>query len=198
MSSNKLILALLGGALLAGCVYVPLGKVPQLTAGTLAAAGKASLVLTPMIHEIGYVTRPEGFSTQAVLTPYVRADVKHVLFALYKVEDGTESAIIDPKGNPVTLDVPTEALDQSITFANLHPSATYRVRAFAFTAAGTASIDLISEEASSTLEIKVPDEEKPAAAEVPVTLKGKAFGAGGDASLSIIPGTYLTEIEAFR
>ncbi|MNY22636.1 hypothetical protein D3C86_1562620 [compost metagenome] len=114
------------------------------------------------------------------------------------MENGTESAIVDPKGRPVTRDVPATALDEPLTFDNLHPDAIYRVRAFAFVAPGTASADVISVEASSSLEVKVTGGEKPTTAELPVTLMEKPFGAEGATPVDFVSGTYQTEREAFR
>lgn len=198
MSLNKLLFALVGGVLLAGCVYVPLGKVPQLTAGSLAAAGKASLVVAPRLKDGTFATQPESFSTQAVVEPYTRTDVQHVLIALFKVEGGTESAIVDPKGIPITRDLPMDAMERLVTFSDLHPNTTYRVRAFAFQAAGTASADVISEVASSTLEVRVEGDEKPTTADLAITLKDKAFNGVASPSIGFDPGGYLTGLEGFR
>jgi len=191
MYPNKLALAALGAAILAGCVYVPLGKVPKLTAGTVAAAGHASLVLQPRLQEGGY-------RVQATVLPYARADVQHLVLALFKVDGGSESAIVDPTGTPIVKDLAGAAIDGAVTFSNLHPNTTYRVHAFAFQAAGTASTDVISENASSTLLVRVETDDRPQTGVLDVALKDRPFAAEATTSVHILPGTYVTDPEGIR
>lgn len=185
MTSKQLVLAMLGVSLTAGCVYVPLGKVPKLAAGTTAAAGTAVLQVTPKVLAGGY-------TVQQVVNVYSKEDVNHLLVVLFKLDGASESAMVDTKGDPIYKDVARGNLETPLTFSNLHPNTTYRLKSFAFQAAGTASVDIISTEASATVDVRVGADNKPTSADLPVQLKDKDFAGRVDPTLGITPGIYQT------
>ncbi|MNY54807.1 hypothetical protein D3C86_1907220 [compost metagenome] len=53
-------------------------------------------------------------------------------------------------------------------------------------------------DASSTLEVQVPGEDKAATADMPVVLRALPFEGAASSSVDFVPGTYLTELEAFK
>lgn len=191
MKLNQLALLTLSGAMVAGCIYVPLGKIPHLTAGTLAAAGKVTLTVTPQVG-VG------SYSTQAVVNLYTQGDVNHLVLTLFKVDGASESEMVDPTGTPIFKDIPHGSMSAPVSFTNLHPNTTYRLRAFAYQATGTASADVISEDASSSLVVKVLTDDKPTAADFPIKLKDRPFHGEATSSFQFIPGVYVTEPEGFR
>ncbi|MBO9542320.1 hypothetical protein J7643_17150 [bacterium] len=187
MTATRLGMAVLGLVALAGCVYVPLGKVPLLASGQLATAGKATLQLTPKIAGGGY-------SAQAVVPAYASADVQHLLVQAFKVVGDAEVPIIDAAGNPIVQDVTRDELSKPITFAGLHPNTRYRFKAYAYKAASTVSDALISIDASSSLDVILPDESQQQA-DLPIQLKATPFDGQASPPFSIPDGLYETGTE---
>lgn len=131
-----------------------------------------------------------SFRTQAVLNPYTRSSIDHVTFKLYSLSGGQETAVTRD-GSPVELDVASGSLDLPFTFENLRNDTTYRVKASAYKAAGTAMADLIStQDASSSLDIAIGKDVTPALQPVPVKLIDRLFAASGTTDLAVTDGSY--------
>jgi|GEM_PF-6477496 hypothetical protein len=136
-----------------------------------------------------------SFRTQAVLDPYTRSSIAHVTFKLYTVA-GDQETVVTRDGSPVEIDVASGSLDLPFTFENLRNDTTYRVRASAYKAAGTASSDLIStQDASSALDIAIGKDVTPALQPVPVKLIDRLFAATGDTNLVVTDGSYTFQNE---
>ncbi len=136
-----------------------------------------------------------SFRTQAVLDPYTRSSIAHVTFKLYTVAGGQETAVIRD-GSPVEIDVASGSLDLPFIFENLHNDTTYRVKALAYKASGTASSDLIStQDASSSLDIAIGKDVTPTLQPVPVKLIDRLFAATGTTNVAVTDGSYTFQNE---
>lgn len=186
MSFARLSLALAATASLVGCAYVPLGNVPQLNVANLAT-GKASLLVRPQVAAGGY--RTQGAAPSNDLLPYAKSDVAKLQLSLFRVANGTESAVVNASNVPLTKEILNASLDQEIGFTNLHPNTTYLVKAVAF----DAQDNVISE--ASSLQIAVAADERPPVGTLVVQLKNRLFKAEGTSSVVVTPGDYDTELE---
>lgn len=136
-----------------------------------------------------------AFRTQAALNPYTKSSIDHVTFKLYTVAGDQETAVIRD-GSPVEIDVASGSLDLPFTFENLRNDTTYRVKALAYKAAGTASSDLIStQDASSALDIAIGKDVTPVLQPVPVKLIDRLFAASGTTNLAVTDGSYTFKNE---
>lgn len=164
-----------------------------LVLGTILLAGCATV--RPTLGVSGLAIHPtiqEGRCTQTLVQPYTRNSVQHLLVKLYRLEDGQEVPVMD--GNaPIQADIPSSDLDKNIRFDKLFWHSTYRIRAFAYRAAGTSSDDLISQDASSTVDIIVNDNDLPPTAKLPVQLIDKYFDGQASGSIQLISGGLTTQ-----
>ncbi|MBO9542319.1 hypothetical protein J7643_17145 [bacterium] len=171
----------LGVTLLAGCVA------PSLTG---RPTGTGTLEVLPRVS--GGQLR-----TQAIVPGYMQADVDHLVVKLYTLDGNNEAPVLDGSGNPVQKDVASSSLNVPIRFGYLHPYTTYRVRAFAYKAAGTAQQDLISDDAGSYAEIQVAgNNERPSLGTLPVKLLDRLFSGQASAGITVTNGTYQAPTSA--
>lgn len=173
--------ALLVSSLIVGC-----------TSGLAGLAGvsdgNATLSLVAAVQD-------GQFRTQAVINPYTKSSIAHVTFKLFTVAGGVENAVTR-NGSPVELDVASGSLEAPFTFENLRNDTTYRVKAAAYKAAGTATADLIStQDASSSVDIPVGRDLTPAVQPVPIKLIDRLFAASGTTNLVVTDGSYTYQNE---
>ena len=71
------------------------------------------------------------YIVQAVVTPYTRAAVDHVVIRLFRVSGGNEQAVTDSGGNPVARSIVAADLDKTLTLGALKQDTTYRIRGYA-------------------------------------------------------------------
>ncbi|MBO9541296.1 hypothetical protein J7643_11965 [bacterium] len=187
MSFARFALALAASVSLVGCAYVPLGKVPQLDVASLAS-GKASLQVWPQVAAGGY--RTQTLPTNNLL-PYAQSDVAKLRLSLFRVANGTESAVINANNVPLTKEILNADLGQPVGFTNLHPNTTYLLKAVAL----DAQDNVISEAASSNLQITVVTDQRPTVGNLVVQLKNRLFRAEGTSSIDVTPGGYDTDFE---
>ncbi|MBO9542316.1 hypothetical protein J7643_17130 [bacterium] len=161
-------LALLG-ALLGGCATSTM---------TSSTTGGASLQVTPEVASGQYRTQ-----TLAPLT-YTRDDIRHLVVKLYKVTPEGEQPAMNG-ANPIQLDLdadPRFGFSANLTFTNLHPWTDYRVRGYAYKAPGTAESDLISLDASSSIDITVENVDRVYAKRLKIQLIDRVFNGQATAS----------------
>lgn len=170
MQQRRLLL-LFGIALSAGCTTVR------------PTTGVMGLAVQPTIQD--------GRYTQALIQPYTRSSVQHLLVKLYRLEEGQEVPVMDDS-TPIQADIPASDLDKPIRFEKLFWHNTYRIRAFAYRAAGTSSVDLISRDASSAVDVIVNDNDRPVGVNLPVQLIDQAFDGQGTGSIQLLPGGFTT------
>jgi len=152
-----------------GCTQAPYMQRPT--------PGEGSLLLTPAVGSGGY-------QTQAAVSTYTKSSVNHLNLQLFTVSGLTETPVVI-SGSTVSLDIPASSLNVPVLFSNLHTATNYRVRAYAYKASGTATSDLISLDASSSLDILVADSDRPTAGKVPVQLIEKTFNATSSVTIKL-------------
>lgn len=161
--SSLLAVSLLAG--LSGCSVSALSSSP--------GAGEAKVTITPRLLAGGY-------AAQALVSPYKANDVHHLVLTL--------STVNGPQVIPVaTADVPKADLQENLVFAKLKPQTTYRITAQAYKAAGTALDDLISKDASSSIELSTGYQDSHAIT-IPVQLVDRAFSG-----TTLTPGVSVTD-----
>ncbi len=158
-------------------------------AAGLLAAGCATL-LTPeatasLNLRVAYV--PATYRVQAAVTPYTDASVNHVVFKLFTVSGNTESEVAGREK-----DVAKADLAAGLPYTGLALSTTYRVRAYAYKAAGTSTADRISLEASSSIEVTVGSAATVAIATLSIYLSDVTFDGQATGSLAVTAGTLAT------
>lgn len=175
---NKLTLVALATAIfLVGCF--------NLVAGGIQGLGKAQLVVTPQIID-------GGLATQAVVNNYSQASINHLVIKIFQVNGNTETPVMDGSNVAVTKDVLNANLSDTITFDHLSANTTYRVRCFAYKAAGTANEDLIStSDAASYVDITLTNDDRPTMATLRVKLIDVPFsGTASSNGVAVTEGGY--------
>lgn len=174
--------ALLAASLLmAGCTALdlPLSSAPS---ATVAATGK--LVLKPRIVNGGY-------AVSAVVTPHTAQSIYHLVIKLFALEGEDETPVLGAGGTPVQVDLQRDELTNPITIADLHAGRTYRVRAYAYRAAGTNAADLISKAEGSFIDVTVTNNDQPPMEQLVVTLTDVDFsGTATSSGVAVIDGGY--------
>jgi hypothetical protein len=161
---------------LAGCQAAPTAP---------AATGPAPLIDARMSGDGALFVRPtvagSGYGVASALTAsamYTAADIHHVTLALYVVTNPglpgeVEAAVRDASSQPVAKEVLKADLGQPIGFTGLKRNTTYRVKATAYKAAGSAAGDVISSAgAGSHVTITVGTNDAPTMETLKVQLLG--------------------------
>jgi hypothetical protein len=153
----------------------------------------SEIAVLPQVSEAGY-------ATQAVVTPYSQASINHLTLRLFKVVAGAEAPVLDANGNPLSRDLSGAQLGNPVTFSNLAPNSTYRVRAAAYKAPGTSAGDLISTvDSSSYVDIPLVNDDRPPLAVLRVKLVDVLFSGQASASgIQVVNGGYLTASESIQ
>lgn len=157
-----LIVSAAGAPLLAGCSPPVPPAAPEV---------RRTLIVTPRVVDAER-------RVQATVAPYTRSDVARVEIKLYRRVDATETEL-------AARTLLASELDRGVTFENLRPFTSYRVRAFAFQADGT----FISEDDASFVDLTLGDDDAPALATLRVQLLDKPFnGQASSAPVAVSDG----------
>lgn len=153
----------------------------------LAAVGAAGCAMFGPDTGVALTVRtrvlpPAEFRTQAVPAAYTAAAVEHVAIKAFKLDGQMEAATAERE-----TDVAKAELSGSFTLAGLSKDSTYRVRAFAYQAAGTADADKISVDGQSHVDVVI-GQDAPAAVTVPVRLADRRFDGRATPVVAIAPG----------
>lgn len=140
-------------------------------------AGDSKLTLTPRFQAVGY-------RAQAVVPQVDITHVDHLVLELKRVTAQGEEPVLTTGGAPVAADLSRSELNNPITFDHLAGNATYRVRAYAYRAPGTAANDLISIDAESFVEVEVEGDDRPVMSPLTVKLIATPFAATAKVALS--------------
>jgi len=175
---------------IAGCVYVPLGKIPSLDVTSLAS-GTLTVKVRPTVHD-------GGFRTQAIINPWTREDIRYVVLEVYKLVGDDEKPVLQTGENtqaPYQIRLSANQLESEIPFKNLAPDTTYRIRARAYyfrqfqTGAlsedGPGDATLISDDKISFLDIVVKNDDRPVARALPIQLLDRDFDGRASGPLQI-------------
>ncbi|HEY9857647.1 MAG TPA: hypothetical protein V6D05_18015 [Stenomitos sp.] len=150
--------------------------------------GDATLTLTPRYQSSGY-------RAQAVVPQVDVTSVNHLVLELNRVTEQGEEPVLSTGGAPVAADLSRSELNSPITFAHLMANTTYRVRAYAYRAAGTAPSDLISVAAESYVEVAVGGNDQPTLSPLTVKLTATPFAAAASVTLSATGSVLFTSLE---
>ncbi len=152
--------------MMTGCTMADLALIPS---ATLTPAARGQLVLTPQFVNGGY-------AAASIVNPRTVASIHHLVVRLFILDGDAEIPATNAAGSPVQVDVVRAELSNPITLSPLRANTKYRVRAFAYRAAGTAEADLISTtDEGSYVDVNVTNDDAPIAATLKVTLTDVAF-----------------------
>ena len=161
----------------------PKRLVPFAAVTLLAGCSLASLQTTPMKGEASLTVAPRiqagGYATQAVITPFTAGDVQLVVVTLNTVVGSSETQV-------ATVNVAKADLAKTIVFGKLRHDLTYRIKARAYKASRAIPANLISLDASSSVDVAVGREDTHTVT-LPVQLVDSAFRAE-----TLIPGVTVT------
>lgn len=129
---RRVLSSLIIAAALAGCAAYPVGA-PH--GGNLA-----TLLVKPVVGPAS------GYQTLAQVVPYGSGDINHLVIQLFTLsgDPAVETAVLDGSGAPEKVDLAAADLGKTVTFTDVSVGKTYRLRAYAYKAAGEAAADLIS------------------------------------------------------
>ena len=180
--------ALAATLLLAGCDFRPPGIEINPSISDSVANGNSELRLDVQVDS-------GGLSTLAVLNPYLRKDIHHVVVKLFKVDSETETSVLDAQGNAIAQSVPLNKLDAPIIFNRLRAHTTYRIRSYAYREASESPETLISvTNAGSHVDVTLTDDDRPNLATLKVKLIDKLFNGQATASgIFVEDGKLVTE-----
>ena len=174
---HRLSLYVAAAFVLAGCQASPAPPVPV---ALQAAAPAGEYRVTPSFRD-GAVRR-----LMAQLTPYTQASIDHMVVRLIIVAAGPTETEVE------SVDVSAANLAKTITFGNLKHNTTYRIRAHAYKAPGTAAADLISDDAESFVDMPVLTDDEPALGNLEVTLIDQTFaGEATSPALTVTDGAIV-------
>lgn len=169
------LLLVLAGSL-AACQAAPVAPPPAAAVTAPDAAAGATIVVTPQIVAGG--TR----RLAAVVTNYTSADVNHLGVKLFTLAGGVETLVASD-------DVLNADLANPLTFTNLKNDTTYRIRAYAYKTAGT--VDLISLDSTSYVDVSVVRDNAPVLGNLVVQLMDVVFsGEATSSGLTVVPGGF--------
>ncbi len=166
--------------LLSACQATPPAVTPA-----APAARTASVRVTPTVQAGGVRELAAGRGLFATKTAYTQASINHMVVELFSVAGAVETPII-------TTDLSAAQLGNTVTFGNLAHDTTYRIRAYAYKAAGLAAGDKISDDASSDVDVVVTNDDAPALGNLVVSLIDQTFaGSATSDGLTVNAGTLV-------
>lgn len=162
------------------------------------ATGCAAFVTSPLVGgnatlDVSPAIAGTGQKVQALVEPYTAADIDHLLVKVYKLDGSTEKEVLGTNQAPLAKDIAGDALATPVRFRNLHFDSSYRIRGYAYKAAGTDPADLISVDESSFFDIALTNDDRPDVATLSVQLVDKPFNAKGSASIEVHAGELYNE-----
>ncbi|MEB3298443.1 MAG: hypothetical protein VKO21_03035 [Candidatus Sericytochromatia bacterium] len=133
-----------------------------------------------------------GYGLQALLTPWTRNDVHHLVLRLSILQGADEQPVM-VNGVQVKREVQAQELSEPVAFRGLRPMSLYRVRAFAYRSAGETTQDLISvDDYRSWADVYLGQDDRPTVTVLPVKLRDVPFSGEATAGIVIEDGTYST------
>lgn len=172
--------ALAGTLFLGGCAEL----MGNTGAPVVQAENRASIVVRTQVLS-------GGVRTAAV--PRLTADsIDHLVLKIFELAGTTETPVLDEEGKEVTADLTRNQLSNLITFSKLKPQTTYRIRAYAYKAPGTAPENLISTtDAGSYVDVEILVDDRPTVTTLKVKLIDVDFdGQGTFQGVDVTPGGY--------
>lgn len=131
----------------------------------------ANLVVKPSLI-------PGGQQTQTVTPVYSSASIHHLNISLFIGASEIASRSL-----------PQAQLNNSVVFSNLKANTSYQLKGYAYLSSDNST--KISDDASSSLDITMGNNDQPTIGALTVALINRPFNGQGTSSLSITPGGYL-------
>jgi hypothetical protein len=178
---NLIIPALAGTLFLGGCAELLRNTTPTVS----VLENKASIVVRTQVL-------PGGVRTAAT-TPNLTADsINHLVLQIFELDGDNEAPILDANNQEIRQDLTRNQLGSLITFSNLKPQTTYRIRAYAYNAPGTDAQNLISTtDSGSYVDVEVQTDDRPTVTTLKVKLIDVDFnGQGAFQGVTVTPGGY--------
>ncbi len=163
----------LPGAVVGACAAPP-AVVPA------AAEARAAIQATARVVTAAR-SGTAGRRLQAIVPVYTTSDVNLVELRLFAVAGATETLL-------ATVDVPAGYFAIPATFSRLRANSTYRLRARAYVAGGRTLAQLISDDATSFVNVATADDDRATWASCPVRLIDKPFGGQAIGGVAITDG----------
>lgn len=164
---------------LAGCAQAE--PLPQPHAGSFA------LTVLPSFQE-------GGFHSQAVIPEIERDDVHHLVLKLHHLTGDVETPVLTTGGAAVMADLSRSELESPITFSQLAPNQSYRIRAYAYKTPGTADLISVSDAGSFT-DVTVDNDDRPEMAPLTVRLIATPFAATTSVALSASGSVHFDSVD---
>lgn len=170
-----------------------------------AALGEVHSGATIRVQPV--VSRALGYRTLDQVLPYDEGSIEHLTVQLFKLTDDQGNAIAEAPVKkadnsdmavdmlPDAAALPGNKFHQTVSFSNLKPKVTYRVRAFAYrmiegvdTVISTTA-ESVDPAQRSYVDVAVGGNDTPALASLRVRLKDKLFdGRASSAGITVTPG----------
>lgn len=178
---------------LAGCVFVPLGKVPRLRVTDLAS-GTGSVKVVPRIDS--GLLKADTPRIQALVEHWTAEDVNHVVIKLFRVEGAAEVPVIGTAGTQagkeLVADMPGSDLARSLAWSNLAVGTAYRIRAWAYRAPGEDPANLLNEtESGAFVDFHASAGGDSQSVTLAIKLRDTAYDAEATSSLAFKDGKLL-------
>ncbi len=142
----------------------------------------ASILVTPRVVS-------GGLKTQAIVAPLTASDVNHVILQIFTLSNGFEAPVDGPDGQPLQADVPAAQLGDPVQFSELAFNTVYRIRATAYSAAGTDPSNKISDDGGSYVDVPVTNDDRPVLSTIPCQLDDVWFDGVASGVIDILPGS---------
>ncbi len=178
---NLIIPALAGTLFLGGCAELLRNTTPTVS----VLENKASIVVRTQVL-------PGGVRTAATTPNLTAASINHLVLQIFELAGQVETPVLDANNQPITQDLTNSRLGSLITFGNLKPQTTYRIRAYAYNAPGTDAQNLISTtDSGSYVDVEVLTDDRPMVTTLKVKLIDVDFnGQGTFQGVTVTPGGY--------
>ena len=170
-----------------GCSEAPVAASGggQVVPSVRTSAPQGVMVLLPTVAA-------GGLALQALVTPWSRQDIHHLVLRLY-VLSGPDEQPVRQDGEPVRRIIMAAQLSDPVAFRGLRPRTTYRVRAYAYRTDREGAEDLISvDDPRSWADVVIDREDRPTVTLLPVKLRDTVFSGEATAGIRIEEGTYTT------
>jgi hypothetical protein len=178
---NLIIPALAGTLFLGGCAELLRNTTPTVS----VLENKASIVVRTQVV-------PGGVRTAATIPNLTADSINHLVLQIFELDGNTETPILDANNQEIRQDLTRNQLGSLITFGDLKPQTTYRIRAYAYSAPGTDAQNLIStSDAGSYVDVEVQTDDRPTVTTLKVKLIDVDFsGQGTFQGVTVTPGGY--------
>lgn len=127
----------------------------------------------------------------STVDPYTEDSVNHLIVKLFVLKDSAEAQAKDSNGELISQDIAKAHVGGTLVFENLHNDTTYRVRGYAYKAAGTDAENLISVDDKSYVDIAVLQDDRPTVQTLTIQLMDRPFAAQATTSIGLKDGALV-------